>query len=92
MAAMSVVEEYHKQLKEAIAMMTERTETPIREFVMDVKLSSRLRQALESLMEETGSRQLFLEEIDAFKFRQRRNCGCLEFFEKREQYLRKRLA
>ena len=92
LAAMSVVEEYHNQLKKAIAMAA-RTGTPIREFILGVEVSPRLRRALDEFMEMAAPNQLFLEEIDDFDLRKFRNVGRLsrqEFIEKREKFLLQR--
>ncbi len=92
-AAVDVVESYHKQLQEAISVAEKRTGVPVREFILNVDMSARLRTALESLLEWSNGQGICIEYIDEYIFRRLRNCGPLswnEFSEKREKYLLER--
>ena len=89
-AALAIVESYHRQLDEAIEKVRNYRGSPVADFIKQVDISVRLRYALKFLMESNPDRPLCLEEINEFDFRRIRNTGRVswyEFVEKREQYL-----
>lgn len=88
-AALAVVEAFHRQVEEIISTARNHPRVPIREFVQKVELSARVRYALDRLM-ETGM-DIYLEEINELEFLKMRNAGrdsWREFVEKREKFLR----
>ncbi len=88
--ALTIVEDYHRQLNEAIAKVRDYRGIPVADFVRDVKISARLWSALNFFMESRPDRPICLEEINEFEFRKLRNTGRVswkEFVEKREQYM-----
>jgi len=88
MAALAVVEAFHRQVEEIISEARNRPNVPIREFVQKVELSPRVRCALDRLM-GTGV-EISLDEINEFEFLALRNAGrgsWKEFVEKREKFL-----
>ncbi len=90
-AAVTVVEGYHKQVEDSIAEIRNRPKTPILEFVQKVELSCRVRSAMERFMESPV--EFSLEDINEFEFLKLRNTGRVswkEFVEKREKYLYER--
>lgn len=95
MAAMDVVEKYYAQLTTSISTVEKTSGATVRDFVRDVEISTRLRNALNVFIESGGEREIGLEELDKDTFQNIRNVGrssWREFSSKRDEYMRERLS
>ena len=69
--ALSIVEEYHKQLKNNVAQAF----TPISQWEKFNQCSGRLKRVLFEIQKDTSFKQNFVEEIKLDTLRKMRNCG-----------------
>ncbi len=93
MAALTVVEGFHAQLKEKLFMVENRTRVPLKTFIKDVGISSRLHTALSWFASLETDTPVYLDEILWPDFRRIRNAGPKlweEFTRTRDKYLHER--
>lgn len=93
LATLDVVEQYHAQLKVSTSTVETLSEVTLCEFIRDVKLSMRLRNALSIFIQSKSEQKIYLEELNKSIFYNIRNVGLIswkEFSSKRDEYMQER--
>ena len=88
--ALTVVEGYHEQLRDTLFAVENHTRVPLRTFMTETAISTRLHTVLDGLAGRDGGTPVYVDEILWLDFRRMRNAGPKlweEFSTKRERYL-----